>query len=92
MTKKDLVKAMATKAGTTQKDMAAAVDALTAVITETLAKGEDVALVGFGAWKVKDVPASVKRNPQTGEPINVEAHKRVAFKAGTALKETVKNA
>jgi len=53
------------------------------------ATGGDVALVGFGTYKVNDRAARVGRNPQTGAEIQIAAAKVPAFKAGKALKDAV---
>lgn len=82
MNKGDLVSAMAEVTGMTKKDTAAAVDAFIEVVSETLEKGEDVALVGFGTFKVKERAARKGRNPQTGEEIDIPASNVVSFKVG----------
>lgn len=58
-------------------------------ITEELANGGEVALVGFGTYKVNDRAARACRNPQTGAAIQISAAKVPAFKAGKALKDAV---
>ncbi len=90
MNKGDLVSAMAEVTGMTKKDTAAAVDAFIEVVSETLEKGEDVALVGFGTFKVKERAARKGRNPQTGEEIDIPASNVVSFKVGKTLKDAVK--
>ena len=65
-------------------------DALNAVITETLAKDEKVALIGFGSFSVKERAARTGRNPRTGEAIEIAASKAPVFTAGKLLKEAVK--
>ena len=92
MNKGDLVSAMAEVTGMTKKDTAAAVDAFIEVVSETLEKGEDVALVGFGTFKVKERAARKGRNPQTGEEIDIPASNVVFFKVGKTLKDAVKGA
>ncbi len=92
MNKGDLVSAMAEVTGMTKKDTAAAVDAFIEVVSETLEKGEDVALVGFGTFKVKERAARKGRNPQTGEEIDIPASNVVSFKVGKTLKDAVKEA
>lgn len=57
--------------------------------TSALAKGEDVSLSRFGIFKSAHVDERQARNPKTGEVITVEAHKRVAFKASSALKAAI---
>ena len=90
MNKTELVKVVAEQAELTQKDAAKAVDALIATISETLAQGEKIQLIGFGTFEVRDRSARKGRNPQTGEEIEIAASKVPAFKPGKELKEAVK--
>lgn len=89
MNKQDLVNVMAEKSGLTKKDSEKAMDALLEAIGEALAKGDKVALVGFGTFEVKDRAARVGRNPQTGEEIRIAATKVPTFKAGKMLKDSI---
>lgn len=89
MNKTDLSAAIAAKTGLTKKDAEACVNAFFEVVTETLQKGDKVAIVGFGTFEVRDRPARVGRNPRTGEEIKIAATKMPAFKAGKTLKESV---
>ncbi|TYL21854.1 HU family DNA-binding protein, partial [Streptococcus pyogenes] len=73
----------------TKKDSAAAVDAEFAAVTEYLAAGEKVQLIGFGNFEVRERAARKGRNPQTGAEITIAASKVPAFKAGKALKDAV---
>ena len=59
-------------------------------IQAQLSVGNTVNLNGFGKFEVKDVAARTGRNPSTGEELQIEATKRVGFKAATALKAVVK--
>lgn len=59
------------------------------VITETLAKGEDVAILGFGTFTTVKKAESTARNPKTGEVMKVAAKTSPKFKPGTALKNAV---
>ena len=88
MNKSDLINAVATKAELTKKDADAAVSAVISAISEALAAGESVQLVGFGTFEVR-ARAAKGRNPKTGEPLTVPAAKVPAFKAGKALKDSV---
>lgn len=85
MNKKELVKAIATKASITQVQASAILNAITASITAELAKGGEVKLVGFGSFKIADRAARTCRNPKTGAPVEVAAKKVVRFKAGSGL-------
>lgn len=88
--KADLIDGVASKSGLTKKDATAAVEALFEVVTETLAEGERVQVIGFGSFEVRDRAARKGRNPQTGEEIEIPATKVPAFKAGKGLKDSVK--
>ncbi len=88
--KADLIDGVATKSGLTKKDATAAVEALFDVVTETLAEGERVQVIGFGSFEVRERAARKGRNPQTGEEIEIPATKVPAFKAGKGLKDSVK--
>ena len=89
MNKGELVSALAAKAGLSKKDSEAALNALVDVISETIAAGEKVQLIGFGTFESKSRPARVARNPRTGEEVKIAASKAPAFKAGKALKDKV---
>lgn len=90
MNKTELVKVVSTQAELTQKDAAKAVDALFSTISNTLAEGEKLQLIGFGTFEVRERSARKGRNPQTGEEIEIAASKVPAFKPGKELKEAVK--
>ena len=65
-------------------------DAIIDSITEGLAKGESVQLIGFGKFEIRSRKAREGRNPATGEALKIEASKVPAFKAGKKLKDKVK--
>ncbi len=90
MNKQDLVGLVAEKADLSKKDSEAAVAAVIDGITDTLAKGDKVQLVGFGTFEVRHRQAREGRNPSTGEAIKIAAQKVPAFKAGKALRDQVK--
>ena len=89
MNKAELINAAAEKAGLSKKDTEAAVAAVISVITDALAEGEKIQLVGFGAFEVKARAERIGRNPKTKEEIKIPASKVPAFKAGKALKDAV---
>ena len=89
MTKADLIAVVGEKAGLTKKDADKAVSAVLEAITETLANGEKVSLVGFGTFEVKERAERLGHNPQTGDVMVIAASKAPVFKAGTALKNAV---
>lgn len=88
--KQDLIAEVAAKTGLTKKDSEKAVNAFGDVVTEFLAKGEKVQLIGFGTFETRERAAREGRNPQTGEAIKIAATVVPAFKAGKALKDAVK--
>ena len=89
MNKAELINAAADKAGLSKKDTEAAVDAAIKAITEALAAGDKVQLVGFGSFEIRARAARIGRNPKTKEEIKIPASKVPAFKPGKALKDVV---
>lgn len=89
MNKAELIAAVAENADMTKKDAEKAVKAFIDVVTEELKKGEKVQIVGFGTFKVSERAAREGRNPQSGEPMKIEASKAPRFKAGKALKDMI---
>jgi DNA-binding protein HU-beta len=87
--KNDLVDAVAERTGLAKSDAARAVEAVLGTVTETLQKGDQVALSGFGTFVVKARAARTGRNPRTGEAIAIPASRVPAFKAGKALKDAL---
>ena len=89
MNKAELTAAVAKKALIDKNEAAAVLAAVTEVITEELAAGGKVQIVGFGTFEVSERAAREGRNPQTGEPMQISASKAPKFKAGKALKDAV---
>ena len=89
MNKAELINAAADKAGLSKKDTEAAVDAAIKAITEALAAGDKVQLVGFGSFEIRARAARIGRNPKTKEEIKIPASKVPAFKPGKALKDAI---
>ena len=89
MNKTELVAAMAEQAEMTKKDAEKALTAFTEVVAKELKNGGKVQLVGFGTFEVSERSAREGRNPQTGEPMKIDASKAPTFKAGKALKDEV---
>ena len=86
MNKTELVAAVAAKTKLTKKDAEKAVSAVIETLTETLAAGQKVQLVGFGT---REREARIAKNPRPGETVEVPASRIPAFKAGQALKTKV---
>ena len=89
MNKTDLIAAIAAKAELSKKDAEKALNAFTETVEETLKKGDDIRLVGFGTFEVRARDARMGKNPRTGEEIKIAASKVPAFKAGKPLKDIV---
>ena len=89
MTKSELIKQIAERAGLTQAQATTALQAFETSVIDELTNGGEVALIGFGTFKVTDRAARTGRNPQTGAEIQIAASKNPTFKAGKALKEAV---
>jgi|TARA_R110002072_G_scaffold25932_10_gene86421 DNA-binding protein HU-beta len=87
--KTELIDVIASAADLSKADAGRALDAVVDSITETLTKGDQVALVGFGTFSVKQRNARAGRNPQTGATIQIAASTVPSFKAGKALKDAV---
>jgi len=91
MNKVALTEAVMKTAGIEVKKQAvSAVDAVFDTITQTLGRGEEVAIAGFGTFRTTKRAARAGINPRTGEKIQIAASVRPKFKAGKALKEAVK--
>jgi DNA-binding protein HU-beta len=87
--KSELIDAVAAAADLPKASAGRAIDALVDAITGALKNGEQVVLVGFGTFAVKERAARTGRNPQTGKPIDISAAKIPTFKAGKGLKDSV---
>lgn len=73
-----------------KKQAAEAVDAVFQTITKVLSRGDEVAIAGFGTFKVAKRAARQGVNPKTGEKIQIAASIKPKFRAGKALKDAVK--
>ena len=89
MNKTELIKAIAGKAGLTQKDAVASVDAFIEVIADALKAGDKVAIANFGTFEIKAKAARTGFNPITKQPIKIAASKAPALKFGKAFKDQV---
>ena len=89
MNKTELVDAMAESADISKAAAGRALEGMIDAITGALKSGDQVTVVGFGSFMVKERAARVGRNPQTGAEIKIKASKNPSFKAGKALKDAV---
>nr|WP_306803847.1 HU family DNA-binding protein [Providencia sp. PROV129] len=87
--KAQLIDQIASDANISKAAAGRVVDAFVATVTSSLSKGDDVALVGFGNFTVRERAARTGRNPQTGKEIKIAAAKVPAFRPGKGLKDAV---
>ena len=90
MNKAELVEAIAKETKLSKVDSTKALDAFVNQTTKALKGGSNVALIGFGTFKVVKRAARNGRNPQTGKAIKIAAKKVAKFKAGAGLAKAVK--
>ncbi|HTX02714.1 MAG TPA: HU family DNA-binding protein [Candidatus Acidoferrales bacterium] len=89
MTKPELIRELAEDFELPRRQLAEIVETILEKMTATLKKGEKVQLTPFGQFKVRNRPARMARNPQTGEPVKVPAKRVMRFLPSRALKEAV---
>jgi DNA-binding protein HU-beta len=87
--KSQLVAHVANELRTSRFGAARLVDAVLAGVERGLREDRNVTIAGFGTFEVKDRKARTGRNPHTGEPIQIGAGRRVGFRMGKALRESV---
>ena len=87
MTTNDLIDAVAAQAGVNRAEAKKLVDSVFGAIMDAASKGEEVAINGFGKFKIKASPARDGRNPSTGETIKIAASKKLTFAAAKAVKD-----
>ena len=89
MNKADLIDSIADAADISKASATRALDATIDAITSALKAGDQVSMVGFGTFTVKNRPSRLGRNPRTGEAITIAASRIPGFKPGKALKEAL---
>jgi len=90
MTRTELIEGLAARTGTDKKQSKAFLEALTALVEDTIRAGGEVPLKGLGKFKVQNRKARVGRNPLTGAEIQIPAKTVAKFTLGKALKDLVK--
>lgn len=91
-TKQDLIDIVSERADISRSAAESAINAFTDFVTETLAGGDKVSIVGWGAWETSHRAARTGRNPQTGAEMQIPAARVPKFKAGKKLKDAVNDA
>lgn len=92
MRKPELAAAIAERADLSREMAGQVLNVILDEITDGVARGQDVSLIGFGTFSVRERAARTGKNPRTGEPLAIEASKTVAFKPGKGLKDAVASA
>jgi integration host factor subunit alpha len=91
MTKADLVDLIYERVGSSKKEACDVVEAVFAIIRDSLRQGQKVKISGFGTFLVNQKHARRGRNPQTGEAITIDSRRVLSFKPSQVLKERVNN-
>lgn len=89
MNKSELVNAIAKNADIPETIARRVLDSTIEVISDTLSRGDSIALVGFGTFAVKERAERNGRNPKTGDTMTIAASKLPSFKPGKTLKDAV---
>ncbi|MCU4674196.1 HU family DNA-binding protein [Catenovulum sp. 2E275] len=89
MNKSQLIEKIAAGADISKASAGRALDSFIEAVSGALQEDDQVALVGFGTFSVRERAARTGRNPQSGETIEIAAAKIPAFKPGKALKDAV---
>ena len=87
MNMSDIVESIAASESITKSDVKKVVDAFLAAIGEAAIRDDEIALAGFGKFKVKHSAARDGRNPATGDRIFIAASRKLAFTPAKALKD-----
>lgn len=90
MNKAELINNIAQKSGLSKKDVELILNSFLGEVTDALASGDKVQLLGFGTFETRKRSSRTGRNPQTGEEMVIPEATVPAFKAGNKLKEAVK--
>ncbi len=89
MTKADLVDMIYERVRCSKREAGEVVEAVFAIIRDSLRQGDKVKISGFGTFAVNQKHARRGRNPQTGEPITIDSRRVLTFKPGQVLRERV---
>ncbi len=89
MRKQDLAQIVAANAALTEAQASAAVNAVFSAVQRALAEGDEVAISGFGTFRVAERAARQGRNPRTGDAMTIGRRRTPAFRPGAQLKRAV---
>lgn len=89
MNKTDLIEKVASQIGISKATTETVINSTLQALTEAMASGEKIQLMGFGVFEVKQRAARLGRNPRTREEVEISAKRKPVFTAGKTLKEAV---
>ena len=89
MNKTELIAAIAESAGISKAAADRSLQGMLEAVTNALADGDSVTLIGFGTFSVSQRAARTGRNPQTGKAIKIKAKTVAKFKSGKKLADAV---
>ena len=87
MTKADMVELVYEQIGVSKREAARIVETIFDIVKETLERGENVKISGFGSFNIQHKKPRRGRNPQTGEEITISARRILSFKVSNVLRE-----
>jgi DNA-binding protein HU-beta len=89
--KDELIHQIAARAGLNLKETSKVIDAFTEVVREDVSRGQEVRLMGFGTWNLRDVAPRRVKSIRGGDQITIPARKRVGFSVGAVLSQAAQN-
>ena len=89
MNKAELIEAIVKETELSKAGATRALNVVIDTIVKTVAKKQDVQLIGFGTFKASKRAARTGKNPRTGEALKIAASTVPTFKAGAAFKAAV---
>jgi integration host factor subunit alpha len=87
MTKADMVELVYERIGVSKREAATVVESIFDIIKESLERGENVKISGFGSFNLREKKPRRGRNPQTGEEITISARRVLSFKSSNVLRD-----
>ncbi|MFH1727020.1 MAG: integration host factor subunit alpha [Pseudomonadota bacterium] len=89
LTKADIVDSLVQELNVSRKDAVNYTELVFETIKETLERGDNVKISGFGNWNVRSKQSRVGRNPQTGQAMEISSRKVVTFKPSQVLRDVL---
>jgi len=89
MTKADITERIQSKLGISMKESLALLESVLSILKNTLEDGEKIKIAGFGNFEIKLKKDRIGRNPQTGDPLTIEARRIISFKPSAMLRKAI---